>query len=475
MPEWKDTVNLPRTDFPMKANLPTSEPETLARWKAIDLYGKIRARRAGAPKFVLHDGPPYANGNIHMGTALNKILKEIVVKSRSMAGFDAPYLVGYDCHGLPIELKVDRELGPKKREMSVADFCRACRSYATRFVGSMTAQFQRLGVLGTWDDPYLTMDFRYQAAIARTFGRFVEKALVYKGKKPVHWCIHCRTALAEAEVEYADHVSSSIYVEFPLSPEDGGELGRRVPALAGTHVSVLIWTTTPWTIPSNLAVAFHPEFDYAAFDVDGRAVILAEGLADTVGKVVGRAFDTPVARMKGAALEGIRFRHPLYERDSVGVLGEYVTLDAGTGAVHTAPGHGADDFNTGVRYGLEIYAPIGAGGHFNENVELFGGQRVFDANPKVEEALKERSRLWHRETFAHQYPHCWRCHNPVIFLATSQWFISMDNVRLQTGQHTLREAAIDAIDNTVKWIPSWGHDRIYNMVKCRPDWCISRP
>jgi isoleucyl-tRNA synthetase len=473
MPEWKDTVNLPRTDFPMKANLQTVEPEWLERWSAMDLYGKIRERRRGAPKFVLHDGPPYANGNIHLGTALNKILKDLVVKSRSMAGFDAPYVLGYDCHGLPIELKVDRELGPKKRDMSVADFCRACRAYAERFIGVMSKEFQRLLVMGDWDHLYLTMDFRYQASIARALGKFVEQGLVYKGKKPVHWCIHCRTALAEAEVEYEDHSSPSIYVEFPLADGADSELERRIPALKGRKVSVLIWTTTPWTIPSNLAVAFHPEFDYAAYDVDGRAVILAEQLAETVGKVVGRDLATPVAKMKGADLEGIRFRHPLYERDSVGVLGEYVTLDAGTGAVHTAPGHGADDFNTGIRYGLEIYAPIGPGGHFNDNVELFGGQRVFDANPKVEEALKERGRLWHRETFAHQYPHCWRCHNPVIFLATSQWFITMDGVRLKSGA-TLREAAIDAIDNQVKWIPSWGHDRIYNMVKGRPDWCISR-
>src|SRR5665213_3435818 len=477
MPEWKDTVNLPRTEFPMKANLQTVEPEWLERWDAMDLYGKIRARRKGAPKFVLHDGPPYANGNIHLGTALNKILKDLVVKSRSMAGFDAPYVLGYDCHGLPIELKVDRELGPKKREMSIADFCRACRAYAERFIGVMNKEFQRLLVLGDWDNHYLTMDFKYQAAIARSLGKFVEQGLVYKGKKPVHWCIHCRTALAEAEVEYADHSSPSIYVEFPLAEASAGELVSRVPALKGRQVSVLIWTTTPWTIPSNLAVAFHPEFDYTAFDVDGRAVILAEGLAETVGKAVGRELSTPVAKMKGADLEGIRFRHPLYERDSVGVLADYVTLDAGTGVVHTAPGHGTDDFNTGKRYCLEIYAPIGPGGHFNADVELFAGQRVFDANPKVEEALHARGRLWHRETFAHQYPHCWRCHHPVIFLATSQWFIAMDNVRLKpagTEGMTLREAAIDAVDNAVKWIPTWGHDRIYNMIRNRPDWCISR-
>src|SRR3982074_731796 len=314
MADWKDTLNLPRTGFPMKANLPSTEPEALARWAAMDLYGKIRAKRQGAPKVVLHDGPPYANGQIHLGTALNKLLKDFVVKSRSMAGFDAPYVPGYDCHGLPIELKVDRELGPKKREMSIADFRRACRAYANRFIGVMTEEFQRLGILGDWEHPYLTMNFKYQAAIARSLGKFVEKGLVYKGKKPVHWCIHCRTALAEAEVEYEDHVSPSIYVEFPLAPESADELAARVPALAGRRVSVLIWTTTPWTIPSNLAVAFHPEFDYAAYDFDGRAIILAEGLAERVAQVVGRPLGTVLARMKGADLERIRFQHPLYTR-----------------------------------------------------------------------------------------------------------------------------------------------------------------
>jgi isoleucyl-tRNA synthetase len=511
MPEWKDSVNLPRTDFPMKADLPAREPQMLERWKALDLYGRIRAARAGRPKFVLHDGPPYANGNIHIGTAMNKILKEIVVKSRSMAGFDAPYVVGFDCHGLPIELQVDRELGPKKQAMSTAEFCRACRAYAERFVGTMSEQFQRLGILGTWDAPYLTMDFRYQAAIARAFGRFVAQGLVYKGKKPVHWCIHCRTALAEAEVEYEDHTSPSIYVEFPLAPDSAGELAARVPALTGRPLSVLIWTTTPWTIPSNLAIAFHPAFDYGAYDLGDVVVIVAEALAEKVAAAVGRPFGPPLVRMKGEQLERIRFRHPLYTRDSLGVLGEYVTLEAGTGAVHTAPGHGADDFRTGVQYGLDIYAPVGSSGHFNETVELFGGQRVFDANPRIEQALKDRGRLWHREAFTHQYPHCWRCRNPVIFLATSQWFIALDGVRLKAAAttdgggrdvhrdtdargvllqpesrrvdaallqadegRTLREAALHGIDHDVQWIPRWGHDRIYNMVANRPDWCISR-
>jgi isoleucyl-tRNA synthetase len=478
MPEWKDTVNLPRTEFPMKASLQTAEPEAIARWEAMDLYGQIRDKRRGAPKFVFHDGPPYANGQIHLGTALNKILKDFVIKSRTMAGFDVPYLPGYDCHGLPIELKVDRELGPKKRDLSLAEIRRACREYAGRYTDVMTGEFKRLMVFGDWDHYYLTMNPRYQADIARSLGKFVERGLVYKGKKPVHWCIHCRTALAEAEVEYEDHSSPSIYIEFPLNPDAAADLAAGVPALAGRNVSVLIWTTTPWTIPSNLAIAFHPEFDYAAYDVDGHTIIVAEGLAERVGQAVGRAFDRKVATMKGEQLEGIRFRHPLYDRDSVGVLADYVTLEQGTGAVHTAPGHGADDFLTGKKYGLEIYAPVGPSGHFLDTVLLFGGQRVFDANPNVENALEERGRLWHRATFSHQYPHCWRCHNPVIFLATSQWFVRMDGDPVITGidgqKRTLRQAAQHAIDHEVAWIPRWGRDRIYNMVTNRPDWCISR-
>ena len=462
----------------MKANLQIAEPEAIARWEAMDLYGQIRALRRGAPKFVFHDGPPYANARIHLGTALNKILKDFVIKSRSMEGFDVPYRPGYDCHGLPIELKVDRELGPKKREMTIADIRRACREYAGRFIDVMTAEFKRLMVFGDWDHYYLTMNPQYQADIARALGKFVERGLVYKGKKPVHWCIHCRTALAEAEVEYEDHSSPSIYVEFPLNPASAADLAARVPALAGRDVSVLIWTTTPWTIPSNLAIAFHPEFEYGAYDVDGRIVIVAEALASRVGTDIGRSFDRKVAQANGKSLEGLHFRHPLYERDAVGVLADYVTLEQGTGAVHTAPGHGADDFLTGMRYGLDIYAPVDSSGHFFESVELFGGQRVFDANPLVEAALAARGRLWHRATIAHQYPHCWRCHNPVIFLATSQWFVRLDGEPAITGAdgqtRTLREAARHAIDHEVKWIPPWGRDRIFNMVSGRPDWCISR-
>jgi isoleucyl-tRNA synthetase len=466
MADWKDTLNLPRTAFPMKANLQAAEPQVIARWEAAKLYDRIRAARAGAPRFVLHDGPPYANGRIHLGTALNKTLKDFVVRSRTMAGFDAPYVPGWDCHGLPIELKVDRELGPKKREMSVGEFRRACRQYAEKYVGIQRDDFKRLGVMGAWSDPYLTMNFSYQAAIIRALGRFVTKGAVYKGKKPVHWCIHCRTALAEAEVEYEQHSSPSIDVEFPIAPEGARDLGDRVPALKGKSVSVLIWTTTPWTIPSNLAIAFHPEYTYGAYPADGGVVIVAEQLAAQVAARTGRAFGMPVATFMGRTLEGIRFRHPLYQRDSVGVLGEYVTLDQGTGAVHTAPGHGADDFNTGVQYGLEIYAPVGPGGHFLDSVEIFAGLRVFDANPRIEQALADRKRLWHRESVSHSYPHCWRCHNPVIFLATWQWFIAMD----RTG---LRHQAVDAIGR-VQWVPAWGEERLRNMVANRPDWCISR-
>ncbi len=478
MPDWKDTLNLPRTEFPMKANLQTAEPETIAWWNEIGLYRLIRERRAGAPKYVLHDGPPYANGQIHLGTALNKILKDLVVKTRTMAGYDSPYVPGYDCHGLPIELKVDRELGTKKRDLTTADFRRACRGYAERYIGVMTQEFQRLGVFGDWEHPYMTMNFRYQAAIARALGKFVARGLVYKGKKPVHWCIHCRTALAEAEVEYEPHSSPSIYVEFPLDPSSWQELSSRVPAVGNQDVSVLIWTTTPWTIPSNLGVAFHPDFVYGFYPHDGRLVIMAQELAAKVAGAAKREIGEPVALVGGDQLDRLKFTHPLYDRPSLAVLADYVTLEQGTGAVHTAPGHGSDDYLTGVKYGLEIYAPVGPDGRFTDDVKLFAGEQVFEANPAIVEALSDRGRLWHYEAYEHSYPHCWRCHNPVIFLATSQWFVRMDGEPVVTpdgkAPKTLREAALHAIDHQVKWVPSWGHDRLFNMVANRPDWCISR-
>jgi isoleucyl-tRNA synthetase len=466
MAEWKETCNLPRTAFSMKANLHTAEPEAIARWDAMDLYGQLRRARHRAATFILHDGPPYANGEIHIGTALNKVLKDFVVKSRSMAGLDAPYVPGWDCHGLPIELKVDRQLGPKKRQLSVADFRRECRAYAAKYVDIMRIDFKRLGVFGEWSNPYLTMSYGYQAAIVRALGRFVEQGMVYKGKKPVHWCMHCRTALAEAEVEYEPHTSPSIYVEFPLADASRDELARRLPVLANRNVSALIWTTTPWTIPSNLALAFHPDFEYGAYPAGDTTVIVAKDLAEAVAAKVGRSFSAPLATFTGREMERLVFRHPLYDRDSLAVLGEYVTLETGTGVVHTAPGHGSDDYHTGVKYGLDIYGPLDAGGHFLDSVPLFAGLQVFEANPKIEAALAERGRLWHRESYEHSYPHCWRCHNPVIFLATSQWFIAMES-------QDLRQRALKAIDDT-RWIPAWGRERIYNMIAHRPDWCISR-
>ena len=480
MPDWKDTLNLPQTGFPMKASLPTTEPAAIARWEATGLYARIRERRKGAPRFLLHDGPPYANGRIHLGTALNKILKDFVIKSRTMAGFDAPYVPGWDCHGLPIELQVDRQLGKKKRELSIASFRRECRQYAETYVGLMREGFKRLGILGQWEAPYLTMNYAYQAAIVRALGALVRQGMTYKGKKPVHWCIHCRTALAEAEVEYEPHTSPSIYVEFSLAAESTAAFGRIAPAVGDKPVSVVIWTTTPWTIPSNLAVAFHPDLSYAAYETGDGVIVLAEELAERVGKTIGHQFTPPVARFKGRELDGLRFRHPLYDRDSIAVLADYVTLEQGTGVVHTAPGHGVDDFLTGNRYGLDTYAPVGPSGRFADDVGLFAGLQVFKANPEVEAALQTAGRLLHRSDFEHTYPHCWRCHHPVIFLATPQWFIAMGTsgtthpADAEAGAGSdLRQRALEAIAE-VEWFPRWGEERIRGMLTTRPDWCISR-
>ena len=481
MSDLKDTLNLPQTAFRMKASLPSTEPEVIARWEAINLYGNIREHRAGAPRYILHDGPPYANGEIHVGTALNKILKDVVVRSRTMAGFDAPYVPGWDCHGLPIELQVERELarsqGGGQAAPPVVELRRACRKYAEKYIDVQRDGFRRLGVLGAWQEPYLTMRYAYQAAIVRALGKFVEQDLVYRGKKPVHWCIDCRTALAEAEVEYETHRSPSIHVEFPLADASRDAFAALAPALKGRDASVLIWTTTPWTIPSNLAIAFHPEVTYAAYAPDAAAtgnatansnavVIVAQPMAKQVAAETGRTLGEPLATFAGQTFEHLRFRHPLYDRDSVGVLADYVTLDQGTGAVHTAPGHGADDFHTGVQYGLEILAPIGPDGCFFDDVPIVGGMQIFDANATVTDALDAAGRLWRRTDVEHAYPHCWRCHAPVIFLATAQWFIALD-------KQGLRERALEAISG-VEWFPAWGEERIRGMVANRPDWCISR-
>jgi isoleucyl-tRNA synthetase len=471
--DLKSTLNLPKTDFPMKANLPQAEPQRLAAWQKADLYGQVRAARKGRPVFVLHDGPPYANGNVHLGTALNKILKDVVVRSRAMAGHDAPYVPGWDCHGLPIELQVDRNLGAKKTQMSPVAFRKACREYAEKFVAIQRSEFERLGVLGEWTAPYLTMAPSYQAAIIRELATFVEKDLVYKAKKSVHWCISDRTALAEAEVEYDErHESPSIDVKFPLAAEDAERLRAAHPALAGQRVSAVIWTTTPWTLPANLAIAFHPEFDYGFFPVEGsdEVLVLARDMRERVAarwqKAGVRLLD-PVAERKGQDFEGVRFRHPWIDRDSPGVLADYVTKDTGTGLVHTAPGHGWDDYLTGVRYGLDIYCPVDDAGRFLPEVARWAGKKVFDANPEIVAFLQETGALIHLGKEVHSYPVCWRCKNPIIFRATEQWFVSLD------GPGRLREQTLAAIGE-VRWFPAWGEERIRNMIATRPDWCISR-
>jgi isoleucyl-tRNA synthetase len=467
--DLKKTVNLPRTAFPMKANLPQNEPKILAQWEQTRLYDRIRKESAGRPMYVLHDGPPYANNRIHSGTVFNKVLKDFIVKSKTMAGFDAPYIPGWDCHGLPIEIRVDSELGPRKATMTVSQIREECRKYALKWVNIQRDDFRRLGVLGRWENPYLTMTADYEAAIARAFVEFLDKGYIYKGLKPVNWCIRCRTALAEAEVEYENHTSPSIWVRFPLV-SDPAKLDA---ALAGKRVYGLIWTTTPWTIPANMAIAFHPNYEYVAAEVDGDVYIVAAGLLEQTAQQARWNEPRVVARMKGAQLEGAVFRHPFLERDSVGVLAEYVTLDQGTGAVHTAPGHGQEDYVTGQRYGIVTYCPVDAGGRFFQAEGAAGtlpealiGKTVWDANPVVIDILKENGALIAQQSLGHSYPHCWRCHNPTIFRATDQWFIGME-------RNDLRGKALEAV-RQVKWMPEWGEERISNMIATRPDWCISR-
>ena len=459
---YKDTLNLPKTEFPMRANLSVREPEKLETWGKKDIYRKILEDRKDCPVYTLHDGPPYANGQIHMGTALNKILKDFVVKSKWMAGYYSHYVPGWDCHGLPIEHKVDTELKAREKDLPVLDIRRACREYATKYIDIQREEFKRLGVFGAWDNPYLTMAYSYEARITREFGRFVEKGSVYKRKKPVYWCASCVTALAEAEVEYQDHTSPSIFVRFPFIDDPS----ERIRELKGIPASVAIWTTTPWTIPANLAVALHPEFDYVAVRSGDEAIIVARDLASYFTAAVGLKNPEMVATFKGRELEGLRTRHPLYDRESIIVLADYVTLEAGTGCVHTAPGHGQEDYETGVRYGLDIYAPVDDLGRFTQDVGFFGGKQVFKANPEVTGKLSEAGNLLAESSVEHSYPHCWRCKSPIIFRATEQWFISMEHA-------DLRKNSLKAINN-VQWIPSWGKQRIYQMIENRPDWCISR-
>jgi isoleucyl-tRNA synthetase len=549
--ELKKTVNLPKTGFAQKANLGQSEPARLQRWDEIDLYGLIRRQSEGREKFVLHDGPPYANADIHLGTALNKILKDLVVKTRTMLGYDAPYVPGYDCHGLPIEQHVERALsakGKKRTDLPLVGFRRACREHAAGALKRQTRDFRRLGILGLWDDPYLTMSNQYEAETARLFGRFVERGYVYKGARPVYWCIHDQTALAEAEVEYREHTSPSVYVKFPLSEEtiDGKAFKREVLGDDDDprKIFFLIWTTTPWTLPSNLGIAVNPNFEYCAIENGGEVYIVASDLVDAVAQKCGLGgretvaegagtfeagggglsesfsvteFTRPavLARFPGSRLERLEARHAWLDRPSLLMVGEHVTLGgeadaeteldvsesrprsetgkAGTGLVHTAPGHGHDDFVIGKAYGLDIYCPVDNAGRFTAEVEGFAGQTVFEANPRIVEFLRGRGVLLFSENYAHRYPHCWRCKNPVIFRATPQWFVSLDAKRPEPAaeqdedgrarsnftdnesdaNESLREGALREIGR-VNWVPAWGEDRMRNMLRGRPDWCVSR-
>ena len=521
--DLKATINLPKTSFAQKANLTVKEPERLAHWQQIDLYNLIRRSREGREMFVLHDGPPYANADIHIGTAMNKILKDFIVKSHAMLGFDAPYVPGYDCHGLPIENYVDVKLGAKKAQMSPLSIRRACREHAGKALKRQSRDFQRLGVLGDWDDPYLTMSNAYEAETARLFGRFVELGYVYKGARPVYWCIHDQTALAEAEVEYKQHTSPSIYVKFPLPPDQVQELERRIASgaaadhkagsLSNRSVFVLIWTTTPWTLPGNLGIAVNPNYDYAAVEAGNEVHIIASDLVGAVAEKCGFGEPRVIVSFSGALLDGLHARHPWIDRPSLMMVGEHVTLGgesdaeteldvadaqkkgigkSGTGCVHTAPGHGHDDFVIGQQYreqlaplysllraagaladqleGTEVYCPVDNRGRFTPDVEGFAGQQVFEANPLIVEFLRGTGALVFTEDYPHRYPHCWRCHSPVIFRATPQWFISMDRASEGEG---LRKAALKEIES-VNWIPAWGRERMRHMFSERPDWCVSR-
>jgi isoleucyl-tRNA synthetase len=468
----KSTLNLPQTAFAMKANLPVNEPLRLADWQKNGLYSQIRTARAGSPRYILHDGPPYANGAIHLGHALNKCIKDFVVKTKTMAGFDAPYVPGWDCHGLPIEIKVDEQLGRKKLEMDPLAVRKACREYAQKYVDLQRSQFERIGVLGRWNDPYLTMSLAYEASIVETFYDFFEKGFVYKGLKPVYWCIHDKTALAEAEVEYEMHTSPSIYVRYKLT-SNPGEID---PAIATSPVWTIIWTTTPWTLPASLAVAFNPELDYVALrNTDGNVYIVAEALAAQTREACNLPEAVEVARFKGTKLDRVTFQHPFLDRQILGVNADYVTTEQGTGAVHTAPAHGADDFYTGAKYGLSQLCNVDAAGRLRNGLPEYDGLQVFKANPKIIELVAERGALMGRSEIHHSYPHCWRCHNPVIFRATEQWFIGMETPMTTPDgkQTTFRQRALDEINNVV-WDPAWGRERIYNMIETRPDWCISR-
>ena len=454
--DYSKTLNLPKTDFPMRGNLPEREPEFLKFWEEIDIYGKIREKSAGKPKFILHDGPPYANGHIHLGHVLNKVLKDIAVKYHSMSGYDAPYVPGWDTHGLPIEQQAIKAFGINRHKADPVEFRAKCREFALKYVDIQREEFKRLGVRGDWDHPYLTLMPHFEARQIGVFGEMAKNGYIYKGLKPVYWCASCETALAEAEVEYGDKQSASIYVRFPV--KDGRGL------LPEKDTFVVIWTTTPWTLPANAAICLHPEFEYLLLRTGRESYLVARELKDNFLTAAGLAEAEVLKEFKGADLEKVVCRHPFVDRESLLILGDHVTLEQGTGCVHTAPGHGMEDFVVGKKYGLPVISPVDARGCFTSEGGIFAGQFYLDANKSVLEELAGRGQLLHHSTIQHQYPHCWRCKKPVFFRATEQWFASIDG---------FRQKALDAIRN-VHWIPAWGEERIYNMVAGRGDWCISR-
>ncbi|HWR08412.1 MAG TPA: isoleucine--tRNA ligase [Sporomusa sp.] len=459
--DYSKTLNLPQTEFPMRANLPEREPKMLEYWREQQIYDKKTTKSKGKAKFVLHDGPPYANGNIHIGTALNKILKDIIVKYKSLQGFDAPYVPGWDTHGLPIEHAAIKILGLNRHELNPLDLRRECKQYALKCLDLQREDFKRLGVAGDWENPYVTLYPEYEAKQIEVFGAMAKKGYIYKGLKSVYWCTSCETALAEAEIEYAEKKSHSIYVKFPLI-DDKGNLPVGVDS---AKVYAVIWTTTPWTMPANVAICVHPEIEYAWVEINDEIYLLASELVESVVKANNLGEYTVISTMKGADIEGMVFSHPFFDRESPVILGEHVTLEAGTGCVHTAPGHGQEDFEVGIKYGLPIINPVDPAGKFTAEAGKFEGMTVSDANVPVIKELAALGLLLGKSSIKHQYAHCWRCKNPIIYRATEQWFASVDGFRSE---------ALNAIANDVKWIPAWGEDRIHNMVADRQDWCISR-
>lgn len=467
--DYKDTLNLPTTDFPMKANLSSSEPKRIEKWETNEIYKKILASRDKNKKYILHDGPPYANGHIHIGHALNKILKDFVVKLKSAQGYYSPYVPGWDCHGLPIEHQVDKLLGQKKHQMEKSQIRKECRKYAEKFIDIQREEFKRLGVFGDWENPYITMDYSYEAVTLNELYKFFKNGGVYKGLKPVYWCISCVTALAEAEVEYDNHTSNSIYVKFKVADSSLKELGLP------ENSSAVIWTTTPWTLPANLAIAFNPELTYSVVKIletdnknlkQNENLIVAKELLEDLVKVFSIKSYEEIKQIKGCDFENKVAFHPFYNRESLMILGEHVTLEQGTGIVHTAPGHGQEDYEVGLKYNLEVLNPVDDNGFFKKDTELFGGENIFKANENIIAHMDKNGSLLFSDKLDHSYPHCWRCKKPVVFRATPQWFISME-------KNDLRKKTLDEIKK-VKWIPNWGESRITSMIENRPDWCISR-